>query len=54
MKAITKGIRIFYCVLSLFGIGVVGTTAYHVIAPVAQTIVVALHNATLDNRGLHD
>ena len=54
MKAITKGIRVFYCVLGLFGIGVVGTTVYHVIMPVAQTVSATLHNALLDNRGVHD
>ncbi|WP_164982171.1 hypothetical protein [Burkholderia pseudomallei] len=49
-----KAIRIFYGALWLIGIVYVGSIGYRVIAPVAKTVVVALHNATLDNRGLHD
>ncbi|MBF4041868.1 hypothetical protein ISI04_08610 [Burkholderia pseudomallei] len=54
MKAITKGIRIFYCAVSLGGIGYMGTVAYDVIMPVAHTLTTTLHNALLDNRGVHD
>ena len=54
MKGITTGIRIFYCAVWLCGIGVTGTVAYDVIAPVAKTVSATLHNALLDNRGLHD
>ncbi|CAJ2882930.1 Uncharacterised protein [Burkholderia pseudomallei] len=53
MKAITM-IRVFYCAVWLCGIGFVGTVAYDVIAPMAQTVSTTLHNALLDNRGLHD
>ncbi|MBF3951934.1 hypothetical protein ISG27_12890 [Burkholderia pseudomallei] len=54
MKAITKGIRIFYCAVWLCGIGYVGTIAYDVIMPVAHTLTATLQNALLDNRGVHD
>lgn len=53
MKAITKGIRVFYCAVWLCGIGYVGTIAYDVIMPVAHTLSATLQNA-LDNRGLHN
>ncbi|WP_183177080.1 hypothetical protein [Burkholderia pseudomallei] len=53
MKAI-KGIRVFYCAVWLGGIGYMGNVAYDVIMPVAHTLSATLHNALLDNRGVHD
>lgn len=54
MKRITLGIRVVYCVAWLCGIGYIGSIGYSVIVPAAQVIVTTLHNATLDNRGLHE
>ncbi|MHB9836862.1 hypothetical protein Q8F57_018675 [Paraburkholderia terrae] len=44
----------FKVVLSVVLVSAIGYTVYTTIAPTFQTIVQTLHNATLDNRGLHD
>ncbi|WP_200524286.1 hypothetical protein [Burkholderia pseudomallei] len=54
MKRVTMGIRVFYCVVWLCGIGVVGTVGYDVIAPVARTVSTTLQNVLVDNPGLHN
>jgi hypothetical protein len=54
MKRATAGIRVFYCVAWLCGIGCTAAFAYDVVMPVARTVTTTLHNALLDNRGLHD
>ncbi|WP_161556767.1 hypothetical protein [Paraburkholderia hospita] len=45
---------VFKVVLSVVLVSAIGYTVYTTIAPTFETITQTLHNATLDNRGLHD